>query len=199
MGKKSYKKKFNFLLFKIFGIFLIIFILFVGLKMYSSQNTKHLGQNVSKDEFISIVGPIAQAQDKPYGLFPSVTIAQACLESNFGQSTLAREYNNLFGVKGVNKATSKVLTTQEFVNGRWKTIHGRFQVYDSYEASIQAHTMLIVNGTNWNKNQYADVLAAKNYEEQAKALQADGYATDPTYATKLISLIKQYNLTHYDN
>lgn len=53
----------------------------------------------SKEKFIKVVAPIAQRADKPYGLFPSVTIAQACLESNFGQSELSRKYNNLFGVK----------------------------------------------------------------------------------------------------
>ncbi|GBG04820.1 glycoside hydrolase family 73 protein [Lactobacillus rodentium] len=199
MTKKSRKKKSNFLLLKVFGICFVILILFAGLFYRKNRIVKHTGEEVSRSEFISVVGPIAQAQDKPYGLFPSVTIAQACLESDFGQSTLAQKYNNLFGVKGSNPTTSKILTTQEFVNGQWKTIHGRFQVYDSYEAAIHAHTMLIVNGTNWNKQQYAHVLAAKNYQEQAKALQTDGYATDPTYATKLINLINQYNLTQYDN
>lgn len=152
----------------------------------------------SKERFIKVVAPIAQRADKPYGLFPSVTIAQACLESNFGQSELSKKCYNLFGVKGTDPNTSRELTTSEFVNDHWETITGRFQVYNSYEESIQAHTRLFVNGTSWNKDQYQHVLAAKDYASQAQALETDGYATDPGYAKELIDLIKEFNLTQYD-
>ena len=152
----------------------------------------------SKERFIKVVAPIAQRADKPYGLFPSVTIAQACLESNFGQSELSKKYYNLFGVKGTDPNTSRELTTSEFVNDHWETVTGRFQVYNSYEESIQAHTRLFVNGTSWNKDQYQHVLAAKDYASQAQALETDGYATDPGYTKKLIDLIKEFNLTQYD-
>ena len=79
------------------------------------------------------------------------------------------------------------------------TVKARFQIYDSYEASIRAHVRLFQQGTSWNKDQYNDVLAAKDYKSQAKALVTDGYATDPDYSTKLINLIEQYNLNKYDN
>ena len=147
----------------------------------------------NKENFIKVVAPIAQRADKPYGLFPSVTIAQACLESNFGQSELSKKYNNLFGVKGTDPNTSK-----EFVNDHWETVTGRFRVYESYDESIQAHTRLFVNGTSWNRNQYQHVLVAKDYASQAQALETDGYATDPGYAKKLLDLIKEFNLTQYD-
>ena len=136
----------------------------------------------SKERFIKVVAPIAQA----------------CLESNFGQSELSKKYYNLFGVKGTDPNTSRELTTSEFVNDHWETVTGRFQVYNSYEESIQAHTRLFVNGTSWNKDQYQHVLAAKDYASQAQALETDGYATDPGYAKKLIDLIKEFNLTQYD-
>ncbi|MCI1290569.1 MAG: glycoside hydrolase family 73 protein [Lactobacillus sp.] len=152
----------------------------------------------SKEKFIKVVAPLAQKADKPYGLYPSVTIAQACLESNYGQSSLAKLYNNLFGVKGTDPNTSKVMTTSEYVNGHWKTISGRFQIYDSYQAAIQAHARLLAQGTTWNPNQYQHVLQAKDWRSQAKALCQDGYATDPNYPSKLISLVEQFNLTKYD-
>lgn len=148
--------------------------------------------------FIKKIGPIAKQVDKSYDLLPSITIAQACLESNYGQSTLSKKYNNLFGVKGTNPNTSAVLTTKEYVKGKWVNVKARFQIYDSYEASIRAHARLFQNGTTWNHKQYKHVLAAKNYKQQAKALVQDGYATDPNYATKLTNLIKQYNLDKYD-
>lgn len=152
----------------------------------------------SKEKFIKVVAPLAQKADKPYGLYPSVTIAQACLESNYGQSSLAKLYNNLFGVKGTDPNTSKVMTTSEYVNGHWKTISGRFQIYDSYQAAIQAHARLLAQGTTWNPNQYQHVLQAKDWRSQAKALYQDGYATDPNYPSKLISLVEEFNLTQYD-
>ena len=90
------------------------------------------------------------------------------------------------------------MTTKEYTNGKWKTVKAWFQIYDSYEASIRAHARLFQNGTTWNAKQYKHVLAAKDYKTQAKALVTDGYATDPNYASKLISLINQYNLDQYD-
>lgn len=152
-----------------------------------------------KKDFIKKLVPVAQKVDKGTKLLPSITIAQACLESNYGQSDLAQKYNNLFGVKGTSNTTSAVMTTKEYTNGKWVTVKARFQIYDSYEASIRAHNRLFQEGTTWNKNQYKDVLNAKNYPEQAKALVTDGYATDPDYATKLINLIEQFNLNQYDN
>ena len=148
--------------------------------------------------FIKKVGPIAKQVDKSYDLLPSITIAQACLESNYGQSELAQKYNNLFGVKGTNPNTSAVLSTKEYVKGKWINVKARFQIYDSYEASIRAHARLFQNGTTWNHNQYKHVLAAKDYKTQAKALVQDGYATDPDYAKKLTDLIEQFDLEKYD-
>ena len=148
--------------------------------------------------FIKKIGPIAREVDKSYDLLPSITIAQACLESNYGQSDLSQKYNNLFGVKGANPNTSAVMTTKEYVKDKWVTVKARFQIYDSYETSIRAHARLFQNGTTWNHDQYKHVLASKDYKTQAKALVTDGYATDPDYADKLINLIEQFDLEKYD-
>ncbi|MBW8014150.1 N-acetylmuramidase [Lactobacillus helveticus] len=151
-----------------------------------------------KEAFIKKIGPIAREVDKSYDLLPSITVAQACLESNYGQSNLSQKYNNLFGVKGTNPNTSAVMMTKEYVKGKWITVKARFQIYDSYEASIRAHARLFQNGTTWNHQQYKHVLASKDYKTQAKALVTDGYATDPDYADKLINLIEQFDLEKYD-
>lgn len=151
-----------------------------------------------KKAFIKKIGPIAREVDKSYDLLPSITVAQACLESNYGQSDLSQKYNNLFGVKGTNPNTSAVMTTKEYVKGKWITVKARFQIYDSYEASIRAHARLFQNGTTWNHQQYKHVLASKDYKTQARALVTDGYATDPDYADKLINLIEQFDLEKYD-
>lgn len=151
-----------------------------------------------KKDFIKKIGPIAREVDKSYDLLPSITIAQACLESDYGRSDLSQKYNNLFGVKGSNPNTSAVMTTKEYIKDKWATVKARFQIYDSYEASIRAHARLFQNGTSWNQNQYKHVLASKDYKTQAKALVTDGYATDPDYADKLIDLIEQFSLEKYD-
>ncbi|WP_223850009.1 glycoside hydrolase family 73 protein [Schleiferilactobacillus harbinensis] len=151
-----------------------------------------------KQAFIAKVAPTAQSLYSQYKIFPSITIAQAILESDWGESSLSAEYNNLFGVKGTNPANTKEMTTQEYVNGEWQTIKARFRVYASYAQSITDHAQLFTRGTTWNAQQYQRVLAAQDYKTQAKALQADGYATDPDYASKLIEIIATYGLTKYD-
>ena len=90
------------------------------------------------------------------------------------------------------------LATQEFANGKWITISGKFRVYASDKASVEGHSRLFANGTTWNPKQYAAVLAAKDDKTGAKALVKSGYATDPAYASKIISMIETYNLDKYD-
>lgn len=211
--KRSKNQQTTITIVRVFAIVLLLMGAFVAFRYYRRQALEQeqvrqaeLAKKEAaakllkqKKDFIKKVAPVAQKVDKGTKLLPSITIAQACLESNYGQSDLAQKYNNLFGVKGTSKTTSAVMTTKEYTNGKWVTVKARFQIYDSYEASIRAHNRLFQEGTTWNKNQYKDVLNAKNYPEQAKALVTDGYATDPDYATKLTNLIEQFNLNQYDN
>ncbi|CCK83594.1 N-acetylmuramoyl-L-alanine amidase [Lactobacillus equicursoris 66c] len=211
--KRSKNQQTTITIVRVFAIVLLLMGAFVAFRYYRRQALEQeqvrqaeLAKKEAaakllkqKKDFIKKVAPVAQKVDKGTKLLPSITIAQACLESNYGQSDLAQKYNNLFGVKGTSKTTSAVMTTKEYTNGKWVTVKARFQIYDSYEASIRAHNRLFQEGTTWNKNQYKDVLNAKNYTEQAKALVTDGYATDPDYATKLTNLIEQFNLNQYDN
>lgn len=152
----------------------------------------------AKRLFIKQVAPEAQAMQNTYHVCASVTIAQAILESQWGTSQLASQYHNLFGIKGTDPSNSKVMTTKEYINGRWIVTKGRFRVYDSWSDSIKDHTKLMLNGTDMNKQNYQDVVNAKNYKEAAEALQKSGYATDPDYAKKLISVIQTYKLYNYD-
>lgn len=152
----------------------------------------------AKQAFIKQIAPAAQSMQKQHNVLASITIAQAALESDWGTSKLSAKYNNLFGVKSTDTNNSAVLSTKEYVNDQWIVIHGRFAVYDDWAASIQSHTMLMVNGTTDDSSKYATVIQATNYKEAANALQSDGYATDPDYASKLIALIQQYKLYKYD-
>lgn len=152
----------------------------------------------AKQQFIKRVAPQAVALETSYHVLPSVTIAQAILESDWGNSALSKKYNNLFGVKGSDTSNTQEMTTKEYVDGKWRTITARFRVYDSYAASILDHAELFQRGTTWNPQQYQHFLAAKDYKSAAQALGTDGYATDPDYAGKLINIIETYGLNKYD-
>lgn len=151
-----------------------------------------------KEAFINKIAPYAQQLQSTYHILPSITIAQAILESDWGQSRLAAEYNNLFGVKSSDPNNSRELATQEYVDGNWQTVKARFQVYADYDAALLAHAKLLAGGTTWNQAQYTHVVNATDYVSAAQGLQQDGYATDPDYAKKIIQIIEKYKLTKYD-
>lgn len=154
---------------------------------------------LSQEQFIERIATYAQELQSAYGILPSVVIGQAILESNWGQSTLASEYNNLFGMKAYGNQLKINLETQEYINEEWITIQGDFKIYNSWEESMDDHTQLFLKGVDWNPRLYEHVLLAKNYKEAAQALQDAGYATDPTYAQKVIDVIESYDLAKYDN
>lgn len=155
-------------------------------------------QTDSKQLFIKQVAPEAEKMDQKYNVPASITLAQAILESDWGSSTLSAKYYNLFGVKSSDTTNSKVLTTKEYVNGKWIVTSGRFRVYTSWDQSIDAHTLLMVNGTTDDPQKYTGVTQTSSYTQAAQALQTAGYATDPDYASKLIRVIETYHLNKYD-
>lgn len=148
--------------------------------------------------FAKRIGDIAVSIYPTYHLLPSVTLAQAILESDWGTSELANKYHNYFGIKGVDPKSSINFTTKEYVDGKWQKVTAQFATFASDREGLIAHAKLFSQGTTWNKQQYAHVLAAKDYKTAAQALQQDGYATDPKYSSKLIAVIEQYNLARYD-
>lgn len=162
------------------------------------QNQAEIPQSGQiKVNFIKKVAPIAESEQQQNHVLASITIAQAALESDWGQSELSQKYNNLFGVKGTG-TNSAMMTTKEYVNGQWITVKASFAVYPSWGASIEAHTKLLVDGLEGDTNHYQEVINVSNYKETAEALQANGYATDPNYAQKLIAIIQKYKLYQYD-
>jgi flagellum-specific peptidoglycan hydrolase FlgJ len=164
-----------------------------------TQNNSADETYVKQEEFIQTIAPYAKELQNNYGVFASVIIGQAILESNFGQSQLAQKYNNLFGVKAYGDQKKVNLETKEYVNEKWITIKGDFVVYDSWKESMLAHSQLFVNGVTWNPALYHKVLMAKDYQTAALEVQNAGYATDPTYAEKLIQVIEQHKLYKYDS
>ncbi|MFJ3386425.1 glycoside hydrolase family 73 protein [Lysinibacillus sp. NPDC086135] len=157
-------------------------------------------ENRENHHFIDEIAPIAvKLNQQTGGVLPSIIIAQAILESNYGKSELAVKANNLFGIKGSYKGKSVKMPTIEYENNKSYTIEAEFRAYPDLKSALIDHTKLFLDGTSWNKEQYYDVLAAANYQEAAHALKKNHYSTDPKYPEKLIAIIEQYKLGKYDN
>ena len=182
------------------GVAVILLAFVFSLKNLSSPFTDNQQENEaqSHQQFIERLVPHAQELQDGYGVLPSIILGQAILESNWGKSTLASKYNNLFGIKAYGDQKKVSLETKEFVHEEWITIQGDFKVYDSWEQSMDDHTQLFVQGVDWNPALYEKVITATNYQEAAQALQDAGYATDPGYAQKIIQVIETYQLNQYD-
>lgn len=182
------------------GVAVILLAFVFSLKNLSSPFTDNQQENEaqSHQQFIERLVPHAQELQDGYGVLPSIILGQAILESNWGKSTLASKYNNLFGIKAYGDQKKVSLETKEFVNEEWITIQGDFKVYDSWEQSMDDHTQLFIQGVDWNPALYEKVITATNYQEAAQALQDAGYATDPGYAQKIIQVIETYQLNQYD-
>lgn len=144
-------------------------------------------------EFINELAGPAQNLHGETQLFPSIIIAQAILESDWGQSDLAKSANNLFGVKGEHNSQSVIMKTDEYIDGERITIDDQFKKYDNVQQAMEDHLVFLKGAS------YQPVLSATDYREAAIALQAGGYATDPRYADKLIELIEQFELNQYDS
>lgn len=145
--------------------------------------------------FISVIGPIIQKMAKANGYSVcSTTIAQACIESGYGLSGLAK-YHNYFGLKcGKNWVGPSVnmKTKEEYKPGVLTTIKDNFRAYNSMEEGVAGYYKFI------STPRYANLKTAKSAEEFAKFLKADGYATDNTYVSKLVSFVNKYDLARYD-
>lgn len=145
-----------------------------------------------KRSFINRVGtPAVKLYLKNRQVLPSVVIAQAILESQFGTSELTTTANNLFGIKGTYHGQSVQFYTREVENGKSIKVLAQFRKYPNLAASIADHNQLVSE----------KFIKAKNilsYRKSTRLLQANGYATDPHYAAKLNRLIVKYQLSRYD-
>ena len=155
----------------------------------------------SQQQFINQIAPHAQSVANANDLYASVMMAQAILESAWGQSTLAQAPNyNLFGIKGSYNGQTVYMDTLEFLNGQWVTKNEPFRRYPSYAESFMdnARTLRTVSFQSgvyyyagaWKSN-------TTSYRD-ATAWLTGRYATDPNYATSLNRIIETYGLTRYD-
>lgn len=162
----------------------------------SGINGQPVDMNMSEQEFINQIAPGAISTYKKYKIFPSISIAQAILESGWGKSELSAYHKNLFGIKAYNWSGKYVeMWTGETYGGSKVQIVAPFRVYDSWADSIEDHGVFLVENSRYAE---AGIFNATDYKDQAVALQRAGYATDPDYARLLIEFVQMYSLDKYD-
>ena len=154
-------------------------------------NTSGLSQ--SQINFLASIHDGALSGWKNYGVLPSVTAAQAIIESAWGRSALSTEGHNLFGIKGSYNGQSINMMTREVYGGRSVYVNAAFRRYDNNSQSVDDHgRFLAVN------SRYHNLLWQQDYRTVTRLIRQDGYATDPSYTTTLNSVIQRYNLTEWD-
>jgi peptidoglycan hydrolase-like protein with peptidoglycan-binding domain len=126
---------------------------------------------------------------------PSLTIAQAILESGWGSSQLSVRAKNLFGIKAFsNWRRDKItLPTTEWYGDNKQVINADFRAYDSFNESIEDHSKLLAS------ERYKPVRECSDYKEACRKIYECGYATDPGYTEKLIRIIEENKLYEVDN
>lgn len=130
---------------------------------------------------------------KQFGVLPSLTGAQAIIESGWGQSALTTQGHNLFGIKGSYNGQSVTMPTYEYYGGRYVQINDAFRAYPSNYESIVDHGRFLKENSR-----YSNLIGQKDYQTVTRLIRQDGYATDPQYTNTLNRVIQQYNLTAWD-
>ena len=157
-------------------------------------NSLHFSNNSRSQQFIQSVAQGAIDGWNQYRVLPSITVAQAILESGWGQSSLSTSAHNHFGIKGSYNGHSVVMRTREVYGGRSVYVNANFRAYANNSESVTDHGRFL----NVN-SRYRNLLGDTNYVSVANKLRQDGYATDPSYANSLINLVRTYNLTQLDS
>lgn len=153
----------------------------------------HFSNNASQQAFIQSVAPGAIQGWNEYKVLPSITVAQAIVESGWGRSALSTQAHNLFGIKGSYNGNSVVMRTREVYGGRSVYVNANFRAYANNSESVTDHGRFL----NVN-SRYRNLLGDTNYASVANKLRQDGYATDPSYASTLIRFVQTYNLNQLD-
>lgn len=163
-----------------------------------------------EDQAIAKMAVLAQADQKVFNILASVTLSQFILETGYGQSELAQNANNMFGMKtelsgntwsgstwdGSSKYTKQ--TQEQRPDGSWETITADFRKYPCMEKSVSDHSAYLLGAKNGDKLRYDGIAGCTDYKRAVQILIDGGYATDQSYADQLISIIERWNLTQYD-
>jgi len=179
-----------FMLYKVMKKIFVLIIIFTS--SCSSLKTISDVENTVEQKINFYVKKYAPAATKNMRFFKipaSITLAQGILESGYGEGTLAKKANNHFGIKCHKEWKGKSITHDDDEKDEC------FRSYKNPLRSYRDHSLFLVD-----RDRYSSLftLHRKDYKGWAVGLKAAGYATDPKYADKLISLIERFNLTRFD-
>jgi len=162
--------------------------------------TGHVLPIQSVDEFVSRLHPLAVQAARELGIEPKVLLAQAALESGWGRSVIKNSHGdnsfNLFNIKADKSWQGKQaqVSTLEFDQGIARKVNAGFRSYDSYEESFRDYVDFIKSNPR-----YGDALKkAGNAEHYMHELQQAGYATDPKYAAKVMSIYQGKTMAGFE-
>lgn len=160
---------------------LLIIILLSGAALGQSRNSTY-------ENYIRQYAPLAIDQMQRYRIPASITMAQGLLESAAGQSTLAREANNHFGIKVSSDWTGPyIVKSDDNPNDRFRKYNNVYESYEDHSRFLQKPRYQSLFSYNQN-----------DYRSWAYGLKQCGYATSSTYAQNLIKIIELYNLNLLD-
>ena len=153
--------------------------------------------DANKQKFVDDIAKYVKKYASSYGISVySPIIAQAILESGWGNSKLAADYHNYFGMKCGTKWTGpsvNMTTQEEYTAGTLTTIKDNFRTYDSMENGVKGYFEFI------QLSRYENLKGITDPRQYIETIRNDGYATSSTYVDSLMQIIKLYNLTSYDN
>lgn len=158
-----------------------------------------MATNVQIQQFIKTLSAlaIAEAKKRSRWVLPSVCIAQSALETGWGTSPLMTKANAYFGIKATSSWKGKVYnsSTKECYDGvTFADITACFRAYDSLAESVADYFDLITGASR-----YGAAVCNSDANSTITAIKNGGYATDPSYVTKVMNIINSYNLTQYDD
>lgn len=170
-------------------------------KIRNNALFKGLYDDKVKITFINSLEEGAINNYERYGILPSITMAQAILESGWGKSELSKEHNNYFGIKADSRWDGSIATlgTKENYND---VIEANFRKYKTKRESIEDYGKFLSENSRYKEN---GVFEASDYKGQAQALENAGYSTaknesgELIYGDKLVNIIQNYNLMLFDN
>ena len=148
-----------------------------------------------KNEFIEKIAPLIKKYGKDHDILcSSAVIAQACLESGYGESVLSSKYHNYFGLKcgtAWHGKSVRMRTAEDYESGM-SYIADNFRAYDSMEDGVKGYFEFL------QLKRYENLKGIKLPRTYLELIAADGYATDRSYVKKCMDIVERYNLRQYD-
>lgn len=168
---------------RILGLTAIIVFLFSSVSVYAQR------RNTAYNEYIKQYAPLAVEQMEQHKIPASITLSQGLLESGAGNSELARKSNNHFGIKCGSSWNGRTVRHDDDARNEC------FRAYRNSRDSYDDHSAFLKRGARYA---FLFDLKITDYKGWARGLKKAGYATDPSYANRLITIIEDYELYKYD-